>query len=478
MTNKPRVFISTDIGGGDHDDDQSLVHALLYADAINIVGLSQTVAEATPGGRKSDILQVIDAYSKDYSTLKTHGDYPTADYLRSITHQGATVAAPSNGFSKATAGSDAIIKAARDASPGDPLYVLTWGGETDIAQALHDAPDIADSIRLLTVGKQDSDATRYLEKNWKSDIWWVQDLETFRGMYTDDGKNRPFDGSGDWIAKNAKGHGALGDYFDKMSHGIYQQGISPEWEGYGIKMGDTPTLLYVLDTLSGRTSPTQEGWGGEFVKKADNYWTDNSNSALRMGSWDGAKTVSEDRAAYMKDFASRLDRADKAAGQEDAQTAAPPSSPAKPSSGFAGTSGNDTLTGTTKADTIDGGTGNDKIAGMKGADTLTGGSGNDWFIFTSVEDSMPGTPDHITDFIRNRDKIDLSAIDARENSGGNDGFRFIGTKAFSDTSGELRYQKHGDGVLVQADTDGDGRSDLSIILDDRGALLNSADFIL
>jgi hypothetical protein len=467
MAYKPRVFISTDIGGGDHDDDQSLVHALLYSDAMKIVGLSQTVAEATPGGRKSDILEVIDAYARDYANLKTYGDYPTADYLRSVTHQGATVAAPAAGYSKATAGSNAIVKAAREASPSDPLYVLTWGGETDIAQALHDAPDIANRIRLLSINKQDADASRYLEQNWKGKVWWLQDMETFRGMYTDDGKNRPYDGSDDWVAANAKGHGALGDYFDKMSHGLYQQGISPTSEGYGIKMGDSPTILYMLDVIMrGRSNPTQEGWGGEFVQKGTNYWTDNSSSSLRMGSWDGAKTVAEDRTAYMKDFATRLDRADRPAGQSD-----PKDKPADlPSSG--------SLTGTAKAESVTGGAGNDRITGLGGADKLTGGAGNDTFVFRSASDSAPGAVDHITDFVRNRDRIDLSQIDAKEGSSKNEGFKFIGSKAFTDHAGELRYAAKGNGVLVQADTDGDGVADFELMLDNRGAALNAADFIL
>jgi hypothetical protein len=308
MAAKPRVFISTDIGGGDHDDDQSLVHALLYADQMNIVGLAQTVAANTPGGSKNDILQVIDQYAKDYDNLKTYGGYPTADQLRSITYQGATTAAPSAGWSKATAGSNAIVAAARAASPSDPLYVLTWGGETDIAQALHDAPDIAGNIRLLSIGKQDANATRYLESGWKEKVWWIQDTSTFRGMYAESGSNSPYGGS--WVANNAKGHGALGDYFDTMSHGLWDE-KSGSANGYGIKMGDTPSLFYVLDVIrNGRSDPTQEGWGGEFVKKGANYWTDDGNAALKIGSWAGAKTVAEDRTAFLADFAARLDRAD------------------------------------------------------------------------------------------------------------------------------------------------------------------------
>ena len=36
---RPRVLVSTDIGGTDPDDDQSMVHLLVYADRLDIEGL-------------------------------------------------------------------------------------------------------------------------------------------------------------------------------------------------------------------------------------------------------------------------------------------------------------------------------------------------------------------------------------------------------------------------------------------------------
>ncbi len=36
---KPRVLISTDIGGTDPDDNQSMIHLLMYADRLQIEGL-------------------------------------------------------------------------------------------------------------------------------------------------------------------------------------------------------------------------------------------------------------------------------------------------------------------------------------------------------------------------------------------------------------------------------------------------------
>lgn len=49
---KPRVIISTDIGGDDPDDFQSMVHLLMYANELNIEGL----VSSPPGkGRKEHI---------------------------------------------------------------------------------------------------------------------------------------------------------------------------------------------------------------------------------------------------------------------------------------------------------------------------------------------------------------------------------------------------------------------------------------
>jgi hypothetical protein len=60
---RPRVIVSTDVGGSDPDDFQSLVHLLLYADVLDIEGL----ISSPPGrGREAHIREVIDAYAEDY----------------------------------------------------------------------------------------------------------------------------------------------------------------------------------------------------------------------------------------------------------------------------------------------------------------------------------------------------------------------------------------------------------------------------
>ena len=62
-----RVVVSTDIGGTDPDDFQSMVHLLVYADSFDIEGL---ISSPYGPGRKSDIHTVIDHYERDYKNLK------------------------------------------------------------------------------------------------------------------------------------------------------------------------------------------------------------------------------------------------------------------------------------------------------------------------------------------------------------------------------------------------------------------------
>ncbi|MGG5888670.1 nucleoside hydrolase-like domain-containing protein [Falsiroseomonas sp. HC035] len=318
----PRVFVTTDIGGFDKDDDQSMVHLLIYADKLDIVGLGS----AAPGpGRAADIHQVIDVYAKDFANLSTHSaDYPTPDALRAVVHQGATSMAPAGGIASPTDASKAIIAAARAGSASDPLYVLTWGAVGDVAQALHDAPDIANKIRLISIGRdqQDPNAGQYLMDNWKGKVWWIDNQDSFRGLFVpENGSNTPIAG---WPEANLSGHGALGDYFVAQSRDLYgdRDGASSV---NGLKMGDAPTTLYLIDGAN-NNDPTADSWGGDFVQQGPNYWTDNPAPSLAMGPYAGARTVAEDRQAFLSDFVARMDRA-----QAPANGPAPtPSQPSQP----------------------------------------------------------------------------------------------------------------------------------------------------
>lgn len=129
--------------------------------------------------------------------------------------------------------------------------------------------------------------------------------------------------------------------------------------------------------------------------------------------------------------------------------------------------GNDKITGGSGNDKLEGFGGNDVLYGRQGADRLYGGSGADAFTFKSVRDSTidAGGRDTIQDFSASqKDRIDLRSIDANTNAGGNQAFSFIGKNDFHNKAGELRYEKHGSGILVSGDVDGDGSADFSIYM--------------
>ncbi len=140
----------------------------------------------------------------------------------------------------------------------------------------------------------------------------------------------------------------------------------------------------------------------------------------------------------------------------------------------------DVIYGDGGANTLNGRAGNDKISGGAGADRLTGGLGADWFVFSSVADSSPSSAgrDTILDFARTHgDKIDLQAIDANTGEGGDQAFTFIGTAAYSNTAGELRYRINGSETIISGDVNGDGVADFRIALD-RGLAMLGTDFWL
>ena len=101
---------------------------------------------------------------------------------------------------------------------------------------------------------------------------------------------------------------------------------------------------------------------------------------------------------------------------------------------------------------------------------MKGGPGHDVFDFNSVKEA---NRDVIQDF--RRDDIDLSTIDAKQGAG-NQAFHFIGTHAFTQHAGELRFSDQGATCLVQGDVNGDGRADFDILV--KVGTLHQGDFVL
>lgn len=269
---KPRVIISSDIGGTDPDDFQSTIHLLMYADLFEIEGL---ISSPYGKGRKKDFLDMIDLYEKDLDLLKKQSTgFPQPDSLRAVCKQGAISAAPYKGFDVATEGSDWIIKCAKKSSD-QPLWVLVWGGLEDLAQALHDAPEIKEKIKVYWIGgpnkKWSINTYAYIAET-HPDLWMIEANATYRGWFMD--SESPDDMKAETYYDNyIQEHGAMGKAFKNYYNGE-------------IKMGDTPSLVYVMN--GNPDDPMGESWGGSFrpIKR--------SSRTI----FDGNSTVSDTVAAY------------------------------------------------------------------------------------------------------------------------------------------------------------------------------------
>lgn len=244
----PRVIVSTDIGGTDPDDNQSMAHLLMFSDKVDIEGLISSPSYGN--GSVNEIHRMIDLYAQDLPLLQQHvNGLKEPAYLHSITKQGRHGRMPLKGYATATEGSNWIVKCARR-DDSRPLWVLVWGGLDDVAQALHDAPDIAERIRVVYIGgpnkKWGANSYNYIAKNFPK-LWMIENNSSYEGFIGDKKKHDPL--NADYYDSFIKGAGHLGADFAN-----YYKGLP--------KMGDTPTLLYVMS--GNPDDPTGESWGGSF----------------------------------------------------------------------------------------------------------------------------------------------------------------------------------------------------------------------
>ena len=246
---KPRILVSTDIGGTDPDDNQSMAHLLMYNDRFVIEGLVSSPSYGN--GRKAEILRMIDLYEKDLPKLKQHQNgFATPEYLRSVTKQGRHGNAPYVGYTTATEGSNWIIKCAKK-NTTQPLWILAWGGLEDLAQALHDAPEIQNTIRVYWIGgpnkKWSANAYAYIAKNFPK-LWFIEVNSSYYGFFSNNNILDSIKTTG-YYYKHIQSAGHLGKDFKNYYNG-------------DVKMGDTPSLLYMMD--GDPNNPMRESWGGSF----------------------------------------------------------------------------------------------------------------------------------------------------------------------------------------------------------------------
>lgn len=245
---KPRILVSTDIGGTDPDDNQSMIHLMMYSDRFDLEGLVSSPSFGE--GSKEEILRMIDLYAQDFPKLQQQlPDLLSPAALRSLCKQGSRTAAGFQGYGRSTEGSRWIVECARRKSDR-PLWVLVWGGLDDVAQALHDAPDICSHIRVYWIGgpnkKWSINSYVYIVENFP-DLWIIENNASYRGFIS---QGKRMDHYNAFYYRDCiAGAGHMGSDFIHYYSGL-------------VKMGDTPSLLYMLD--GDPTDPTRESWGGSF----------------------------------------------------------------------------------------------------------------------------------------------------------------------------------------------------------------------
>ncbi len=248
---KPRILISSDIGGTDPDDNQSMIHLLMYSDLFDIEGLVSSPSFGN--GSKQEILNTIDLYEKDFSKLKKqkHG-LLSPEFLRSITKQGRHGSVPYKGFSQSSEGSDWIIQCALRQSDKD-LWILIWGGLDDLAQSLHDNPNIQKNIKVFWIGgpnkKWSVNSYAYIAENFP-DLWFIESNSSYYGFFSE---NVP-----DSLSNNN-----FYDNYIKEAGYLGKAYKDNRYEGK-LKMGDTPSVLYMMD--GDPNNPMKESWGGSYIK--------------------------------------------------------------------------------------------------------------------------------------------------------------------------------------------------------------------
>lgn len=166
-----------------------------------------------------------------------------------------------------------------------------------------------------------------------------------------------------------------------------------------------------------------------------------------------------------------------------------------------GEDGDDGLYGLEGDDNLYGGMGRDVLVGGTGADRLSGDLGSDWIalglnaagtagdgaadvvLFASRWDSWdPGQAgmDAVLQFETGLDRLDLSAIDANTTLAGDQAFTLGALAAGQAGRLQITMPAGQSWTLVQADVDGDGAADLTVIVYGATgqAMLTAGDFVL
>lgn len=248
---RQRVIVTTDLGGTDPDDTESLIHLLVCSDIIDIEGLISSQVWSDYPDKVDSIKKVVDKFCEVLPNLKYHSkNYPDAAYLKSIIRRGQQKSNMEGvGPGKDSPGSELIIACADKKDPR-PLWIIAWGGMNNLSQAICKVRDtrteaefseFISKIRIYDILGQD-DAGAWIAHHYP-EILYIRNEKVY-GWTADD----------EWLRNNIMNRKPLGDMYPMR-----------KWACEG----DSPSFLYLLD--NGLNVPEHidyGGWGGRFDKTA------------------------------------------------------------------------------------------------------------------------------------------------------------------------------------------------------------------
>lgn len=296
-----RVFIFTDINidQGDPDDRQSLVHLLWYANELQIEGI---VPDRWSARGLEACLLAMDAYAKDYELY----DFDKKGYMT-----------PSRLTDRIAVDIDdaehLLTTALSDTT--SPLYILVWGNMRNAGNLISGHVDKLGHIRLITIGtnlmieeyRQHLPATwpatekpceqynwngfgrdeLYHDPRFKA-LWWLEINWTYEGMFSGEEPAQMY--------QELSHFGHLGEHMIEVTK-------NQPWARY-FRVGDTPSVLYVIDPGNDPDDPTLGSWAGRFIKpfpaERPHYYTD-YNGPVEWNYADPCETWENHRA--MRDYA-------------------------------------------------------------------------------------------------------------------------------------------------------------------------------
>ncbi|MBE0652583.1 MAG: DUF1593 domain-containing protein [Bacteroidales bacterium] len=287
QSDKPRLIVMADMGN-EPDEEQQMLHLLMYSDKVDIEGLiAVSGLHLRPGQMHAYRRRIhpelfdrlVQGYEKVYNNLHKHADGWISPFnLRLSIVSGQTeYGIDGIGDGKFTEGSELIIRQVTRDDPR-PVFIVVNAGSGTLAQALYDyrknhspgevAAFVA-KIRVMENGAQDNSGAWITHEF--PDIHWVRMNFQNRGYggpsLNDVGPHvwKPYTystkGQDDWAHEHIRtGHGALGELYPMrlfFTHTFER----PEFIEGG---GTIPWLSLVTRGLTDPSEPSWGGWSGRY----------------------------------------------------------------------------------------------------------------------------------------------------------------------------------------------------------------------